>query len=73
MRAVILSAAATCGFAADEALPKPESILDKYIEVTGGKTRYQELTTQLSSGTFEAPDQGISGTMAAYRAAPNKL
>src|ERR1051326_8592146 len=72
LQVLIFSAAATCGFAADETLPKPEAILDKYLEVTGGKARYEKLTNIVSSGPFEISSQGITGTITIYRAAPNK-
>lgn len=70
--AAIFFAAAACGFAADEALPKAETVLDKFFEATGGKARYQKLTNQVNSGEFAAPGQGVSGTIKIYRAAPNR-
>lgn len=69
---IALSTVAVCAFAADAPLPKADTILDKYIELTGGKARYEKLKTQISTGTFEIPSQGVSGTITIYRAAPNK-
>jgi hypothetical protein len=56
--------------AADE-LPKAEAILDKYIEVTGGKAAYEKNHTEISTGTIEFVGKGIKGTLASYRAEPN--
>jgi hypothetical protein len=69
----ILCAATFGAFGADQNLPKAETILDKYLEVTGGKPRYEKLRTQVSSGTIELTKQGMSGTITIYRAFPNQL
>ena len=58
---------------ASAASPTAETILDRYTEVTGGRARYEKLTTQVSAGMIDIPAQGLSGTMAIYRAAPNQL
>src|ERR1017187_2174547 len=52
-------------------LPKAETILDKYIEVTGGKAAYQKLHSQMESGSFELPAMGVKGVMTSYRAEPD--
>ena len=52
-------------------LPKAETILDKYIEATGGKAAYQKLHTQMQSGTFEMSAAGIKGAVTMYRAEPD--
>ena len=62
---ILLSAAA---FAADDI--KPEAILDKYIEVTGGRAAYDKVKTEMATGTLEV--MGMSGTLTSYREAPNK-
>src|SRR5262249_51822607 len=41
--AVVLALATARAVPAADELPKAETILDKYIEVTGGKTAYQKL------------------------------
>jgi hypothetical protein len=38
--------------AADD-LPKAETILDKYVEATGGKAAYEKHHTEISKGTME--------------------
>ncbi len=51
---------------ADDALPKAETILDHYIEVTGGKAAYEKRTSEIASGTFEIPAMGMKGSMTRY-------
>jgi hypothetical protein len=52
-------------------LPKAETILDKYVEVTGGKAAYQKLHSQIASGIFEMSAAGIKGAVTTYRAEPD--
>ena len=66
--AVLLSTGAR--LAADD-LPKAEAILDRYIEVTGGKAAYEKNHSEISTGTMEFVGKGIKGTIASYRAEPN--
>ena len=56
--------------AAEEALPRAETILDKYIEVTGGKAAYEKLHSEVSTGTMELAGKGIKGSITSYRAEP---
>jgi zinc protease len=53
-------------------LPKAETILDKYIEVTGGKAAHEKIRTEIISGKMEFAANGISGTMTAWHAEPDK-
>src|ERR1051325_8581428 len=76
MRNIFLCAAvvvATGASLAAEDLPKAETILDKYIEVTGGKAAYEKNHSEMSTGTMEFVGKGIKGTVSSYRAAPDKL
>jgi hypothetical protein len=57
---------------ADDALPKADTILDRYVEVTGGKAAYAKRTSEVSTGTFELTAMGLKGTMTRYAAAPDK-
>jgi hypothetical protein len=66
--ALLLLAAAA--FAADDI--KPEAILDKYVEVTGGRAAYEKIQTEIATGTLELTGMGLSGTLTSYRAAPDK-
>lgn len=52
--------------------PKAEDILDHYIEVTGGKAKYEAIHSELTKGTMEVAGRGIKGTIANYEAEPNK-
>jgi hypothetical protein len=57
-------------FAADP-LPSAESILDRYIEVTGGKQAYQKRKSEISRGTIEYAALGVKGTYVRYAAEPD--
>ena len=58
--------------AADDALPKAETILDRYIEVTGGKAAYEKRRSASATGVVEFPAQGIKGTVERYGVAPDR-
>jgi len=62
----------TCLVHAADALPTGEQILDKYIEVTGGKAAYEKMRTQVSSSVMEFVGKGVKANMTVYHAAPNK-
>lgn len=57
---------------AADPLPKAEAILDKYIEVTGGKAAYEKKRTEVSSAVMEFVGKGVKANMTSYHAAPNK-
>ncbi len=71
---IFLGSALTAAFgvAADEELPKAESILDRYIEVTGGKPAYLNRKSEMATGTVDFAAQGIKGTLMRYAADPDK-
>jgi hypothetical protein len=58
--------------AADDALPKAETILDHYVEATGGRAAYQKRKSEVTSGTLEFAAQGLRGTLTRYSADPDK-
>src|SRR5579862_917849 len=64
---LLLAAAA---FAAEDI--KPEAIVDKYVEVTGGRAAYDKVKTEISTGTLEIAGMGLSGALTVYKAAPDK-
>ncbi|HEX3746280.1 MAG TPA: DUF620 domain-containing protein [Bryobacteraceae bacterium] len=74
-RNIAISAAVVFSFsvarAADD-LPKADTVLDKYVEVTGGKAAYEKHHSETSKGTLEIASQGIKGSITSYRAEPNK-
>jgi hypothetical protein len=57
---------------ADDALPKAETILDHYIEVTGGAAAYEKHKTEIETGTMEFAAQGLKGNILRYSAPPDK-
>lgn len=57
---------------ADDALPKADTILDRYIEVTGGKAAYEKRQSEIATGTFEIAAMGVKGTVTHYAAEPDK-
>lgn len=59
------------GFAADP-LPAAASILDRYIQVTGGKQAYEKRKTEIAHGTLEYTAIGIKGSITRYAAEPDK-
>jgi hypothetical protein len=54
-----------------QGLPRAEEVLDKYIEVTGGKEAYGKVKNRVSRGTVELA--GVKGTVVIYQAAPNLM
>jgi len=69
--AVCWTAASACLWAADE-LPKAETLLDKYVEATGGKAAYEKNRNTVSTGAMDFAAMGLKGTLTAYKAAPDK-
>ena len=75
-RFIMLAAAAALGWvsargvatAAEEDLPKAEVILDKYVEVTGGRAAYEKVQTQITTGTMEFVGKGIKASLTSYKA-----
>lgn len=61
----------TLARAADD-LPKAETILDKYVEATGGKAAYQNHRTEVSKGSLEMAAMGLKGAVTSFRAEPDK-
>lgn len=54
-----------------EDLPKAETILDRYIEVTGGKAAYEKIHNELSKGIMDFVGKGIQGPITSFGAEPN--
>jgi hypothetical protein len=70
--AVLLLASPFALFCADESLPTAESVLNHFIDVTGGKAAHEKLHNQVEHGTMEFAAQGIKGAMTIYEAAPDQ-
>jgi len=71
MSAALVLGAAGAMATADE-LPKAETILDKFVEVTGGKAAYAKIHSEIATGTMTLGAMGITGKLTAYQAEPNK-
>ncbi len=52
--------------------PSAETILDRYVEVTGGKAAYRQHTSEVLMGTIAFPEQGLKGKLTRYAVAPDK-
>ena len=57
---------------ADDALPKAETILDRFVEVTGGKGAYEKRKSEIMTGHVEMTAQNVKGTLTRYSAPPDK-
>ena len=68
----LLFAAPAMRLAAADDLPKAETILDKYVEATGGKAAYDKLHNMVIVGSMSFGAMGVKATMTSYRAEPNK-
>jgi hypothetical protein len=53
-------------------LPTGETILDKYIEVTGGKDAYSKIHSEITTGNIEINPMGMKAKMVSYAAEPDK-
>lgn len=53
-------------------LPTPDSILDRFVEVTGGKAAYAARKTEVVTGTVEFKAMGLKGAMVTYYQDPGK-
>jgi len=60
------------GLSLAQPLPKAETILDHYVEVTGGKAAYGQQKTRILKGTIAFPAQGLTGQVTRYSAPPDK-
>jgi len=53
-------------------LPPAETILDRFIEVTGGRAAYEKRHSEYTVADIEIANTPIKGTVTTYRRAPNK-
>jgi hypothetical protein len=56
----------------NSALPPAASILEKYLEASGGRGALEKVTSRVSTGTIEMTALGINGTFEIDEQAPNK-
>jgi hypothetical protein len=57
---------------AQEKPPSARQVLERFVEVTGGRESYQKLQNQVITGSIEFVEAGFKGTTAEFRAVPNK-
>lgn len=50
-----------------------EQVLEKYVEVTGGREAYNKITSSVAKGSLEIKAQGLTGTVMIYAKNPNKF
>jgi hypothetical protein len=58
--------------AADTDLPPAETILDRFIEVTGGKAAYEARKSEIVTGRLEFAAAGVKGAIVQYSMEPDK-
>jgi hypothetical protein len=73
--AILLTSALTISgrLARADDLPKAETILDQYVEATGGKAAYEKVKNRVSKGTLEVSGANIKGTLIIYQAEPDNM
>ncbi len=54
-------------------LPTAETVLNQYIEATGGQAAYKKVTSRVLTGTIEISGANLMGTIKVTQAAPDKL
>lgn len=58
---------------AEEPLPSGEALMEKYLEVTGGRAAYEKVRTSIKRGHIKQPSSGMSIGVTIYAKAPNSL
>jgi hypothetical protein len=56
-----------------ESLPEAAKILDRFVEVTGGKEAHGKLKTSVMKGTLEFEGTGVTGHVTVWRARPGEM
>ena len=56
-----------------QARPAASEIIAKYVTAIGGESEIRKITSMKQVGTLNVPAIGLSATMEAYMAAPNKM
>jgi hypothetical protein len=70
--ALALLAASLPLFAADEALPSVETVMNHFIAATGGKAAWEARHSQVEHATIDFAKQGLKGSLTIYESAPDK-
>jgi hypothetical protein len=53
-------------------MPSVSEILDKYLEVSGGRDALEKITSRVATGTVELTSLGVKGTVEFVERAPNQ-
>ena len=69
---VLLPLSAAFVLCAADPVPTGESILEKYVAVTGGKPAYEKMRTQITTAVMEFIGKGVKANMTMYHSAGNK-
>ena len=56
-----------------EDLPKAETILDRFVEVVGGKATFEKHHSEVMHGAMEFVGRGVKGTLTVYQAEPDHV
>ncbi len=67
MRTLLFLAVLSIGYAQKAPTPTAEQILDRYVEVTGGKAAYDKVKSVTMLGTMEIKGQNIRGELKMFR------
>ena len=70
---IALIIASVHGEAAAGKAPTAEKILDRFVEVTGGRKAYDALENRKSSSSMSIPAQGMTFTITMWTARPNQV
>ncbi len=59
--------------AAASTMPSVDQILNRYVEVQGGRAAWQKLTSRVTIGTIEVPSMQLSGAIEFHEKAPDRF
>ena len=71
--AIMLSLCVNRSLQAKDELPSAESVLDRYVDVTGGREAYDRLASRVSIGTMEFVSHSIRGRASFYHSKPGRF
>ncbi|MEO5925637.1 MAG: DUF620 domain-containing protein [Bryobacteraceae bacterium] len=68
--AIVVMLASVSAFGAE--LPSAESLLDRFVQVSGGKQAFASRKSEIARGTVEMAAMGVKGSLVRYSAAPGQ-
>lgn len=71
-RALLVASALVSPALGQADLPKAETLLEQYVEATGGRAAYEKLKNRVSAGTLEISGANIEGKIRITQAEPGK-